>query len=172
VRQQPVERPSDFLNAISVAHAGVFSGFTSARPLRDSNLHPPNPKIDAPASGRRSGIQWLSDFLHSISFPCARAHLAPFRWPVPPKLQGKRGGPCVSKLWIACQIFLTQSRLPTLESSPAPRRHDPVVTATCVSRIQQHKVAASVSRASGAVPRGGRCSLRLSNFLNAILVLH
>ena len=65
----------------------------------------------------------------------------------PTKLQWKRGGPCVSKLWIACQIFLTQSRFPTLES------------ATCVSRIPMPQFE---DTAQGLH--------RLSDFLNAIAI--
>ena len=44
VRQQAVDRLSDFLNAISLARPGLFSGFTSPRPVVTSYLHLPNPE--------------------------------------------------------------------------------------------------------------------------------
>ena len=89
MRQQPVERPSDFLNAISVAHAGVFSGFTSARPLRDSNLHPPNPKIDAPASGRRSGTPVAVRFSSLNLLPVRSGSLGPIPMAGSPQAPGE-----------------------------------------------------------------------------------
>lgn len=99
---------------------------------------------------------------------------------------------------LACQVFLTQSRFRTLQSSPASRSHDPVLINSnlrlpnrCASlmrqsedaaqglrrlsdflnAIEQHRAAAFAPRAPGAVPGGGRCSQRLSNFLNAIFLL-